>query len=81
MVARGSLLVRPRCVCFVVLNCISVGNLGTCRALASITGPVEIRQLIELPDRATLEVAVRPVTGVPGALFHDSLEIHELIRL
>ncbi|CAE6444093.1 unnamed protein product [Rhizoctonia solani] len=41
-------------------------SFGGCRALASVTGPVEVRQLIELPDRATFEVAVRPVAGVPG---------------
>jgi hypothetical protein len=60
-----------------------VEDLGGCRALASITGPVEVRQLIELPDRATFEVAVRPVVGVPGALFRDTLEIwgSEQIRL
>lgn len=41
---------------------------GGCRALASVTGPVEVRQLIELPDRATFEVAVRPIAGVPGTI-------------
>ncbi|KDN40659.1 hypothetical protein RSAG8_07988, partial [Rhizoctonia solani AG-8 WAC10335] len=41
-------------------------SFGGCRALASVTGPVEVRQLIELPDRATFEVAVRPVAGVPA---------------
>ncbi|KAJ1310529.1 hypothetical protein OPQ81_007259 [Rhizoctonia solani] len=41
-------------------------SFGACRALASVTGPVEVRQLIELPDRATFEVAVRPVAGVPS---------------
>ncbi|ELU43768.1 3' exoribonuclease family domain-containing protein [Rhizoctonia solani AG-1 IA] len=39
---------------------------GNCRALASVTGPIEVRQLIELPDRATFEVTVRPVAGVPA---------------
>ncbi|KAH7340142.1 ribosomal protein S5 domain 2-type protein [Rhizoctonia solani] len=41
-------------------------SFGSCRALASVTGPVEVRQLIELPDRSTFEVAVRPVAGVPA---------------
>ncbi|CAE6434667.1 unnamed protein product [Rhizoctonia solani] len=41
-------------------------SFGSCRALASVTGPVEVRQLIELPDRATFEVAVRPIAGVPA---------------
>ncbi|QRV86791.1 3' exoribonuclease family domain-containing protein [Ceratobasidium sp. AG-Ba] len=56
-------------------------SFGTCRALASVTGPVEIRQLIELPDRATLEVAVRPIAGVPATPEKAlAKHIHDILR-
>ncbi|KDQ14621.1 hypothetical protein BOTBODRAFT_32377 [Botryobasidium botryosum FD-172 SS1] len=39
---------------------------GTTQAIASVSGPIEVRQMVELPSRATLEVLVRPLSGVPG---------------
>ncbi|KAG8694226.1 exosome non-catalytic core subunit rrp46 [Ceratobasidium sp. 395] len=54
---------------------------GGCRALASVTGPVEVRQLIELPDRATFEVAIRPVAGVPATPEKAlAKHIHDILR-
>ncbi|KAG8746133.1 exosome non-catalytic core subunit rrp46 [Ceratobasidium sp. 414] len=51
------------------------------RALASVTGPVEVRQLIELPDRATFEVAVRPIAGVPATPEKAlAKHIHDILR-
>ncbi|KAG8704409.1 exosome non-catalytic core subunit rrp46 [Ceratobasidium sp. 394] len=56
-------------------------SFGGCRALASVTGPVEVRQLIELPDRATFEVAVRPVAGVPATPEKAlAKHIHDILR-
>ncbi|CAE6434394.1 unnamed protein product [Rhizoctonia solani] len=56
-------------------------SFGTCRALASVTGPVEVRQVIELPDRATFEVAVRPVAGVPATPEKAlAKHVHDVLR-
>jgi exosome complex component RRP46 len=34
--------------------------------LASVSGPIEVRLAAEQPSRATFEVSVRPLSGVPG---------------
>jgi len=39
---------------------------GKTQALASVSGPIEVRLAAELPSRAALEVIVRPLAGVPG---------------
>ncbi|TDL25446.1 hypothetical protein BD410DRAFT_837619 [Rickenella mellea] len=39
---------------------------GNTRALASVSGPIEARLAQEQPSKATLEVVVRPLAGVPG---------------
>ncbi|KAF9513752.1 hypothetical protein BS47DRAFT_1343748 [Hydnum rufescens UP504] len=39
---------------------------GRTEALASVSGPIEVRLTSEYPSRATLDVIVRPLVGVPG---------------
>ncbi|KAF8815040.1 exosome component Rrp46 [Phlegmacium glaucopus] len=39
---------------------------GEVAALASISGPIEVRLASELPSKATFEVILRPLTNVPG---------------
>ncbi|KAG8758619.1 exosome non-catalytic core subunit rrp46 [Serendipita sp. 396] len=39
---------------------------GTTAALVSISGPIEARLGVEAPSKATLEIHVRPLGGVPG---------------
>ena len=39
---------------------------GEMEALASVSGPIEVRLAAEQPSRATLEVNVRPLTSLPG---------------
>ena len=52
-------------------NClISVRELttvGDTKALASISGPMEVRLAAEQANKATFEVLVRPLSGLPGA--------------
>lgn len=43
----------------------SVAGEDTC-ALASVSGPIEIRLASELPSKATFEVLVRPLSNVPA---------------
>lgn len=40
--------------------------LGETEALASISGPIEVRLAAENPSRASFEVSIRPLSGVPG---------------
>ncbi|EKM58179.1 uncharacterized protein PHACADRAFT_88763 [Phanerochaete carnosa HHB-10118-sp] len=39
---------------------------GQTQALASLSGPIEIRPNLELPSQATLEIHIRPLASVPG---------------
>ena len=39
---------------------------GLDKALASVSGPIEVRLAAEQPSRATFEVTVRPLSAVPG---------------
>ncbi|KAI0046402.1 ribosomal protein S5 domain 2-like protein [Auriscalpium vulgare] len=39
---------------------------GSTKALASVSGPIEVRLAAEQPSKATFEVSVRPLSGVPG---------------
>lgn len=41
-------------------------TLGSTSALASFSGPIEVRLREELVDRATLEIVHRPLEGVGG---------------
>ena len=41
-------------------------SLGETKALASVSGPIEVRLAAENPSRATFEVSVRPLSNVPG---------------
>ena len=41
-------------------------SLGHTNALASVSGPIEVRLAAEHPSRATFEVSVRPLSAVPG---------------
>ena len=42
---------------------------GQTKSLASVSGPIQVRLTAELPSKATFEVLVRPLSGVPG-VFH-----------
>ncbi|KAA1475026.1 hypothetical protein DENSPDRAFT_841726 [Dentipellis sp. KUC8613] len=39
---------------------------GGTKALASVSGPIEVRLAAELPSKATFEVLIRPLTNIPG---------------
>ena len=39
---------------------------GDTTALASLSGPIEVRLTAELPSKATFEVLIRPLSHVPG---------------
>lgn len=39
---------------------------GHTKALASVSGPIQVRLAAELPSKATFEVLVRPLSGIPG---------------
>ncbi|KAI0266256.1 ribosomal protein S5 domain 2-type protein [Gloeopeniophorella convolvens] len=39
---------------------------GDTQALASISGPIEVRLAAEQPSKATFEVSVRPLSSIPG---------------
>ena len=41
--------------------------LGDTKALASVSGPMEVRLAAEQANKATFEVLVRPLSGLPGA--------------
>ena len=41
---------------------------GATRIIASVSGPMEVRPRDELPDKAFIEVIVRPAIGVGGIL-------------
>lgn len=41
---------------------------GGTPALASVSGPIEVRLREELPDKATFEVLHRPLEGIAGEL-------------
>ncbi|KAI0054370.1 hypothetical protein BV25DRAFT_810414 [Artomyces pyxidatus] len=39
---------------------------GETKALASVSGPIEVRLAVEQPSKATFEVTLRPLSGIPG---------------
>ncbi|KAL4251415.1 RNase PH family protein [Abortiporus biennis] len=39
---------------------------GQTQSLVSVSGPIEVRPLSELPSQATLDITVRPLASVPG---------------
>ena len=39
---------------------------GELKALASVSGPIQVRLAAELPSKASFEVTVRPLAGVAG---------------
>lgn len=39
---------------------------GTSSALASVSGPIEAKLGVEAPSKATLDILVRPLSGIPG---------------
>ena len=43
--------------------------LGETKAIASVSGPIEVRLSQEHANRATFEVNVRPLSGSPGKHF------------
>lgn len=45
---------------------IVTSDLGETTALASLSGPIEVRLAAELPSKATFEVLVRPLSHVPA---------------
>jgi exosome complex component RRP46 len=42
-----------------------------CTVVASVNGPVEVTRRDELPEAATIDVAVRPAAGIGGAKAPD----------
>jgi exosome complex component RRP46 len=61
---QGFPLVR---FCFRLLSTLANDMyVGQTSAIASISGPIEVRAQAELPSMATFEVNVRPLAGVPG---------------
>ncbi|KAF8517045.1 exosome component Rrp46 [Hysterangium stoloniferum] len=50
---------------------------GQIKALASVSGPIQVRLAAELPSKATFEVSVRPLSGVPGT---DSKSFAAVLR-
>ncbi|KAF9553645.1 exosome component Rrp46 [Agrocybe pediades] len=52
-------------------------SFGDAGALASVSGPIEVRLAAELPSKATFEVMVRPLSNVPGT---DSKSLATTIR-
>ena len=41
-------------------------TIGQTEALASLSGPLEVRPNLELPSQATLEIHIRPLASAPG---------------
>ena len=60
---RGLGLVRSQVRCLASDSHVCQGEM---EALASVSGPVEVRLAAEQPSRATLEVNVRPLSSLPG---------------
>jgi exosome complex component RRP46 len=50
---------------------------GDTTALASLSGPIEVRLTAELPSKATFEVLIRPLSHVPGT---ESKSLASIIR-
>lgn len=62
---RGLVSVRP--VLHKYYSHLTLGHVqGETKALASISGPIEVRLAAEQPSRATFEVNVRPLSSLPG---------------
>jgi hypothetical protein len=53
-------------ICY-LLTCVFIGSTS---AIASISGPLEVRLREEVPERATFEVTHRPLEGVAGEWIH-----------
>ncbi|KAL5530019.1 RRP46 [Sanghuangporus sanghuang] len=50
---------------------------GDTKALASVSGPIEVRLAVEQANKATFEVLVRPLSGLPGT---DSKALASALR-
>ncbi|KAL5507846.1 RRP46 [Sanghuangporus vaninii] len=50
---------------------------GDTRAVASVSGPIEVRLAVERANKATFEVFVRPLSGLPGT---DSKALASALR-
>jgi len=59
-------LVRAHCIASHLKFIMFVLSTGEMEALASVSGPIEVRLATEQPSRATFEVNVRPLTSLPG---------------
>lgn len=44
---------------------------GDTKALASLSGPMEVRLAAEQANKATFEVFFRPLSGIPGLPSHS----------
>ena len=64
------------CISFPCISC-WFDYLGDTVALASISGPIEVRLASELPSKAMFEVILRPLTNVPAT---DSKALAATIR-
>ena len=52
---------------------------GSEAALASFSGPLEVRLREELPNKATLEIVHRPLEGVGGGSRHCAISPSSLV--
>ncbi|KDQ54217.1 hypothetical protein JAAARDRAFT_135749 [Jaapia argillacea MUCL 33604] len=50
---------------------------GDTKALASISGPIEVRLAVEQPSKATFEVVIRPLSAIPGT---ESKSLSAILR-
>lgn len=39
---------------------------NSCTVIAAVNGPIEVQRRDELPEEATVDIAIRPVSGVGG---------------
>ena len=51
---------------FIGVPMLNVVDVGETKALASVSGPMEVRLAQEQASKATFEVNVRPLAGIPG---------------
>lgn len=48
-------------------------SFGDTRAIASVSGPIQVRLAAELPSKAAFEVTIRPLSGIPGMAHCNSI--------
>jgi exosome complex component RRP46 len=71
---RSTLSLRPIDIVFESLDRVDGSAsfaFGPTKALASVSGPIQVRLAAELPSKATFEVLVRPLSGISGKFYVD----------